>query len=183
MPVLWLRLSSDGGVRSRFHASMIAAGSMILTDAVGAWYASRYAYDESRSFPRLALRLYATPVILGDLPSYRQPQSQAPGRSSFFRTVETLEDVWDLLLGYPDSGVGNLYPYASVLLHNPHAHPPPFFLWGVLHRIVQEDRERLPQTLSVKDCTYPLLLYPPLRRREPDKHLLAVHGCARRLRG
>jgi hypothetical protein len=40
IPVLWLGLSclglsSDGGVRSRFHASTIAAGSMILTDAVG----------------------------------------------------------------------------------------------------------------------------------------------------
>ena len=35
IPVLWLGLSSDGGVRSRFHASTIAAGSMVLTDAVG----------------------------------------------------------------------------------------------------------------------------------------------------
>ena len=51
-------------------------------------------------------------MILGDLPGYRQPQSQALGRPGFFRAVETLEDVWDLVLGYPDSGVGNLYPYA-----------------------------------------------------------------------
>jgi len=45
-----------------------------------------------------------------------------------------------LVFGYPDSGVGNLYPYATVLFLNLHGHPPPF--WGVLHGVVQEDRER-----------------------------------------
>ena len=33
-PILWLGRSSDGGFRSRFHASTIVPGSMILTDAV-----------------------------------------------------------------------------------------------------------------------------------------------------
>src|SRR5918994_3032945 len=33
--VLGLGLSSEGGVRSRFHASTIVPGSMILTNAVG----------------------------------------------------------------------------------------------------------------------------------------------------
>src|SRR5918995_5753137 len=37
-PVLGLGLSSDGGVRSRFHASTIVPGSMILTDAVEGTY-------------------------------------------------------------------------------------------------------------------------------------------------
>jgi hypothetical protein len=42
IPVLWLRLSSDGGVRSRFHASTLVPGSMILNDAVGGrWRGSR----------------------------------------------------------------------------------------------------------------------------------------------
>jgi hypothetical protein len=36
--VLGLGLSSDGGVRSRFHASTIVPGSMILTNAVSAKY-------------------------------------------------------------------------------------------------------------------------------------------------
>src|SRR5919112_3212976 len=141
---------------------------------LGAWYT----YDESRSFPELSPHFYATPVILGDLPGDRQPQSQALGRPGFLGAVEALEDVCDLVLGYPDSCVGNLYPYATVLFDNPHGHPPPF--WGVLHGVVQEDRERLPDTLSVEDCTHPL--YPMLGGRGLDKHL-AVHGCARRLRG
>ena len=40
-PVLGLGLSSDGGVRSRFHASTIVPGSIIVTYAVGAVGESR----------------------------------------------------------------------------------------------------------------------------------------------
>jgi hypothetical protein len=49
---------------------------------------------------KFAPHLYAAPVILGDLLGYRQTQTQALGRPGFFRAVETLEYVWDLVLGY-----------------------------------------------------------------------------------
>src|SRR5919107_5639496 len=64
-PVLGLGLSSDGGVRSRFHASTIVPGSMLLTYAVFTEMPRAKVFSDTRRF----------------LGHKKEPGSKSPGSS------------------------------------------------------------------------------------------------------
>ena len=79
---------------------------------------------------------------------------QALGRPGFFRAVEALRRVGSgpRVSRFRCRQASTL---TLILFRDPNGHPPSF--WRVLHGVVREDRDHLPETISVEDCAYPLL--------------------------